>query len=94
MTSYGIQMYSVRDIAEKDMREALKRLSEMGYRYIEFAGFFDHPAEEIKAWLDEFGLIASGTHTGLAALTPDKIDETIAYHKAIGCRDLILPSAK
>lgn len=94
MTSYGIQMYSVRDIAEKDMREALKRLSEMGYRYIEFAGFFNHPAEDIKAWLDEFGLVASGTHTGLAALAPDKIDETIAYHKAIGCRDLILPSAK
>lgn len=53
MTSYGIQMYSVRDIAEKDMREALKRLSEMGYRYIEFAGFLTIPQRRSRhGWMN------------------------------------------
>ena len=41
---YGIQMFSVRDIAEKDLHAALRKVAELGYRYVEFAGFFDHPA--------------------------------------------------
>lgn len=90
---YGIQMFSVRDIAEKDLHAALRKVAELGYRYVEFAGFFDHPAKDVKAWLDECGLICSGTHTGLDQLTPEKIDATIAYHQAIGCDMLIVPSA-
>ena len=53
---YGIQMYSVRDLAEKDLRAALKCVADIGYKYVEFAGFFGHSAEEVRSWLDEFGL--------------------------------------
>lgn len=91
---YGIQMFSVRDVAEKDLQQALRTVAELGYRYVEFAGFFDHPAGEVRSWLDEYGLVCSGTHTGMQALLPECIDETIAYHKAIGCDTLIVPSAK
>lgn len=90
-TEYGIQMWSVRDSAEKSMRDTLKALSEMGYKYIEFAGFFNHSAEDVKSWLDEFGLVCSSTHTSIDLIVPEKIDETIAYHKAIGCDTLIVP---
>ena len=55
---YGIQMYSVRDITEKNMDGALKALAEMGYKFVEFAGFFGIPADEIKAMLDKYGSIA------------------------------------
>lgn len=90
-TEYGIQMYSVRDAVEVSMRDSLKQVADLGYKYIEFAGFYGNKAEDVKAWLDEFGLIASGTHTGTEALAPDVIDETIRYHKAIGCDNLIVP---
>ena len=50
---YGVQLYSVRDITEKDMEKALKAVSDIGYRFVEFAGFFGHPASEIKAMLAE-----------------------------------------
>ena len=56
MREYGIQMYSVRDITEKDMPGALRALAEMGYKNVEFAGFFGIPAEEIKKLLDDNGL--------------------------------------
>ena len=36
----------------------------------------------------------SGTHTGLAGLTDDVLEETIAYHKAIGCENIIIPFEK
>lgn len=88
---YGLQMYSLRDITEKDLKGALKTVADMGYKYVEFAGFFGHKAEDVKTWLDEYGLICSGTHTGADPLAPDVIDETIAYHKAIGCTNLIIP---
>lgn len=92
--NYGLQMYSLRDITDKDMEGALREVAAMGYSFVEFAGFMGHPAEQIKAWLDQYGLKASGTHTGLAALTDDVLDETIAYHKAIGCKDIIIPYEK
>ena len=90
-TEYGLQMYSIRDITRDSMRMALEKVAEMGYKYVEFAGFFDYTPEQIKIWLDTFGLKCSGTHTGVALIAPDKIDETIRYHKIIGCDNLIVP---
>ena len=92
MRNYGIQMYSVRDITKDDMEGALKKLAEMGYGNVEFAGFFDIPAETIKGWLDKYGLKASGTHTQWKLLEDD-FEGTVAYHKAIGCKRLIIPGA-
>ncbi len=90
-TEYGIQMYSLRDITKDSMRMALEKVAAMGYKYVEFAGFFDYMPEQIKLWLDEFGLVCSGTHTGMGAITPENIDKTIEYHKIIGCNNLIVP---
>lgn len=92
-TEYGLQLWSLHDITPTNLRGALEEVAKMGYKYVEFAGFFDHTAEEVKAWLDEYGLIASGTHTNMLALEDANIDATIAYHQAIGCKDLIVPGA-
>ena len=89
---YGIQMYSVRDLTEKNMDEALRQVSELGYKFVEFAGFFGHTAEEIKAMLDKYGLRVSGTHTGWEEIA-NNFDETVAYHKTIGNKNIIIPGA-
>ena len=89
---YGLQMYSVRDITGKDLKGALKQVADIGYKYVEFAGFFGHEAKEVKGWLDEFGLTASGTHTGINPLLDD-FEGTVKYHKAIGCPTIIIPGA-
>ena len=52
---YGLQMYSVRDVTDKDLAGALKKVAEMGYSFVEFAGFFGHEAREVKAMLDAVG---------------------------------------
>ena len=91
MTEYGLQLYSIRDITKLDLKESLRRVAEMGYACVEFAGFFGHSAKQVKGWLDEYGLKASGTHTGIEAITPSAIKDTIAYHKEIGCTELIVP---
>ncbi len=94
MTEYGLQMYSVRDLTQTDLHDALKKVAELGYTHVEFAGFFGNSAEDVKSWLAEYGLAVSATHTGCAAITPDEIKKTIAYHQTIGCTDLIVPGAR
>ena len=87
---YGIQMYSVRDITAQNMEGALKAVAEMGYRYVEFAGFFGLSAETVKGWLDKYGLTVSGTHTGLRELDED-FEGAVKYHKTIGNTNIIIP---
>ena len=89
---YGIQMYSVRDITEKDLPGALRKMAEIGYKKIEFAGFFGHPAEEVRKMLDENGLVVSGIHAGLKDLVND-FEGTVRYQKIIGNTNYILPGA-
>lgn len=90
---YGLQLYSVRDITENDLAGALRQVAALGYKFVEFAGFFGHSAEEVKQMLSENGLFVSGAHVGLSEISPERIDETIAYHKAIGNKSLIVPAA-
>lgn len=89
---YGIQMYSVRDLTKVNLDEALRQVSELGYKFVEFAGFFDHSAEEVKAMLDKYGLCVSGTHTGINEVA-EHFEETVAYHKTIGNKNIIVPGA-
>ncbi len=91
--NYGIQLYSVRDAMANDMAGTMQKVADMGYKYVEFAGFFGHTAEEVKEMLDKTGLICSGTHSPWTDLRPSKIMETIAYHKTIGNPDYIVPGA-
>ena len=88
---YGIQLYSLRSIAKENFESAFASVAKAGYKSIEFAGFFGHSPEEVKELLAKYDLKISGTHTGLAELTEDKLKDTIAYHKAIGNKRLIVP---
>ena len=87
---YGIQMFSLRDITGKDLDGALKAVAEMGYQSVEFAGFFGHSAEEVKAMLDKYNLRCSGTHSGLGDLLND-FEGTVKYHQTIGNHNYIIP---
>ena len=51
----GLQLYSVKNAMAKDFYGTLRAVRDMGYEYVEFAGYFDKSAEEIKAALKMFG---------------------------------------
>lgn len=88
--NYGLQLYSVRDAAEKDFEMTLREVSAMGYEFVEPAGFFGHSAEQVKAWLDQYGLKVSGTHSGFGDLEND-FEGTVKYHQTIGNTRYIIP---
>ena len=73
---FGIQLYSVRDISAKSLEDALKGVSDLGYKYVEFAGFFGHTAEQVNEMLKKYDLTVVGAHSGVQDLCPEKIEET------------------
>ena len=87
---YGLQMYSVRDITQNDLPGAIAKVAQLGYKLIEFAGFFGHSAEEVNQMLADNGVVISGTHTGLGELLND-YEGTLAFHKAIKNPFYIIP---
>ena len=90
---YGIQMYSLRDLTPNDMEGALRTVSALGYKMVEYAGFFNNTAAQIATWMDRFGLTVSGTHTNWNELAPESFAATVAYHKEIGNKNIIIPGA-
>ncbi|MBO7175735.1 MAG: sugar phosphate isomerase/epimerase, partial [Clostridia bacterium] len=76
---YGIQMYSLRDLTPNDMEGALRTVAALGYKKVEYAGFFNNTAAQIVTWMDRFGLSVSGTHTGWQELKPENLAATVAY---------------
>jgi sugar phosphate isomerase/epimerase len=89
---FAIQLYSVRDIIDSDFKGTLKKLAEMGYTGVEFAGYGGLSAQEMKQTLDENNLKSVGSHIGIKGLT-GRLDEEIAYHKILGTEYLICPSS-
>lgn len=89
---YGLQLYSVRDAASVNFEDTLRRVAEMGYNMVETAGFYGLPANEVKAMLDHYGLEVCSTHTSFKEVFHD-FYRTLEYHKSIGCKNIILPSA-
>ena len=93
-TPVGLQLYSVRKEAEKDLPGVLTKVARMGYQGVEFAGYYGHEAKEIRQMLDANGLVCCGTHTAWETLADDKLAETIEFNKVLGNPYLICPWLK
>ena len=91
MPSIAVQLYSVRDEFSADMPGTLAAVAQMGYSGVEFAGPPQHPAAALKAELDGLGLVCCGWHVPFALAQDDALEETIAFHHALGNDKLIIP---
>ena len=92
LDEFAIQLYSVRDVMDGDFIGVLEKLGSKGFGYtgVEFAGFGDIPADEMKIALEANGLKAIGSHTSLDLLL-GSLDDIIDYHKTIGAEYIICP---
>ncbi|HTD65648.1 MAG TPA: sugar phosphate isomerase/epimerase [Candidatus Limnocylindria bacterium] len=88
----GVQLYSVRKDCEKDLPGTLHAVSKIGYKAVEFAGYYERDAKTLRKLLDDAGLKCCGTHIGLETMLGDKIAKTVEFNQAIGNINLIVPS--
>jgi sugar phosphate isomerase/epimerase len=87
----GLQLYSIRDLCAKDLVGTLKAVKEIGYAGVEFAGTYGKSAKELKQLLDDNGLVACGTHSGLDTIRLDKISATLDFYNQLGCPFVTVP---
>ena len=87
----GLELYSVREHMEKDMPSTVRAVAKMGYEGVEFFGGIRYTADEVNAILKETGLALCGWHTPYDLLAPDKLEETLAFFKAVGNKYCVVP---
>lgn len=87
----ALQLYSVRDEAAKNLPGVLQQVASFGYDGVEFAGYYDHSATDIRKMLDDNGLKCAGGHLGLDTLTGDNLEKTIEFQQILGNKFLIVP---
>lgn len=86
----GLQLYSVRHLCEKDLPGVLESVAEMGYEGVEFAGYYNRTAAQLRKLLDDNGLKCCGTHISLDTLTGDAFKGTLEFNQALGNPYLIV----
>ena len=87
----GVQLYSVRGAAQRDLPGTLEAIAKMGYDGVEFAGYYGRPIEELRKMLDDNGLKCCGTHTGFGELRDDRFEQTAEIHEILGAKFIIVP---
>src|SRR3982750_1293095 len=60
----GLQLYTLRNQMEKDMTGTLERVAQIGYKEVEFAGYFGRSPNEVRQLLEKYKLSAPSSHVG------------------------------
>jgi sugar phosphate isomerase/epimerase len=84
----GVQIYTVRDAAAKDLPGTLRALGDIGYREVELAGIPPLAAKDLRKILADSGLTAPSMHASMADLQSG-VQQRIDYAKAIGAEYLV-----
>lgn len=87
----GLQLYTVRAEMQKDVAATLARAAQIGYREVEFAGYFRLSPEQLRELIDQNGLTSPSVHTSIESLERD-FAASAAAARVIGHEMLIVPS--
>jgi sugar phosphate isomerase/epimerase len=86
----GLQLYTVRAEMPKDFEGTIAKVGATGYKEVEFAGYFNHSAKDVRAIVDKNGLTAPSTHLGYD-LIENKMPEMIEVAHTIGHKYIVCP---
>jgi sugar phosphate isomerase/epimerase len=85
----GLQLYTVRDQMKENFEGTLARVAEIGYKEVEFAGYFNHAPAEVRAILDRHGLSAPAAHVALGE--PDAWKAALDAAHVVGHEYIVVP---
>ena len=88
----SLQLYTVREQTAQDMPGTLRRISEIGYPAVEFAGYGGLSPEDLRTILDDLGIRASGAHVPLDSWETDP-EAVLADLHTLNCTHAIVPIA-
>ena len=82
----SVQLYSLRERAEKDFYSVLKDVADMGYVGVEPAGFWNYTPAELKKVLDDLGLKIFSSHSPWC--NPSTVDAAMEAANALGVKKI------
>jgi sugar phosphate isomerase/epimerase len=86
----GLQLYTVRDLMKADLPGTLRKVAQIGYKEVEFAGYYGRSPAQIRALLKQNGLTSPSSHIGLDILEKDSV-RAFADAKATGHQWVTMP---
>ncbi|MEA3478098.1 MAG: TIM barrel protein [Bacteroidota bacterium] len=94
----GLQLYSIRDAMAEDVPGSLKKVSDLGYKYLEMAGysdgkFYGYTPEEFKKMANDLGMEVLSSHTMVEAegITIDNAKIMADAHAELGVKYCVQP---
>lgn len=94
----GVQLYSIRDALTANVHASLKKVSDLGYKYLELAGyangkFYGFAPAEFKKLISDVGLEIISSHTQVEAsgITPDNAKLMADAHAELGVKYCVQP---
>jgi sugar phosphate isomerase/epimerase len=86
----GVQLYTVRDLMKEDFDGTIAKVAKIGYKEVEFAGYFGRTGAQVRAACDKNGLTAISTHVQYDELD-DKFPSVIETSRTIGLKYIVCP---
>ena len=94
----GLQLYTIRDAMAADLMGSLKKLSALGYKNLELAGyadgkFYGHSPAEFKKIVADLGMVTISSHSAVESkgITMDTAKLMADSHAALGVKYCIQP---
>ncbi len=86
----AVQMFSLREEAEKDFAGTLRKVAELGFDGVELAGYGNLTAREVRDLLDEYGLKAAASHISIDELESE-LERVIEEQIILGSNYIVCP---
>lgn len=94
----GLQLYTIRDAMGKDVPGSLKKVSDIGFKYLELADykdgkFYGYLPEEFKKMVNDLGMEILSSHAGVnpKGITADEARKMAEDHAKLGAKYCMQP---
>ena len=92
----GLELYSCREILQKDLEGTVTAVAKMGYEVVEFySPYFAWTADrakEVRKLLDGLGIRCRSTHNGTEAFAPEGVAKAIELNGILGSEWVVMAS--
>lgn len=91
ISRWGIQLYTVRSLLQRDFDGTLKAIGQIGYKEVETAGYYNRSPADVRKALDAAGLAAPSAHVDLNSVDTG-LPALLDACATIGHKWLVVPS--
>jgi sugar phosphate isomerase/epimerase len=92
----GLELYSCRDVLQKDLEGTVTAVAKMGYQVVEFySPYFSWTsgrAKEVRKLIDGLGIQCRSTHNGAEAFSGDGVAKAIDLNGILGSEFVVMAS--